>query len=422
MGAEFARSGGAMSALASVLECALCFRVFHDPVTLVCGHTYCRSCVRRALTLSAACPTCRAPVFAGADAIGTSWTISALVEAAVPALAQARAAEAADEEAEVAAATFELGLFVLPPVAAAAMPGCPVALFVFEPRYLVLMDRAQRGSRQFALAESDDARWVSVVALRSVDASPGGRLVVKGVVEGRAERQGAAVPVDGGFGLLTVHVRLVVDTPLTPTGDGRGGDGGVGDGGDGARHAGQLRTVVVAACQQLLELAGPHAAAVVAAECGLGPPQAVVALSHWAAAAVALSPRERTLARATRSTLARLWLVYRALARAAAPLDAPPGPDPRASEAAAALAVLSDQPDAEAVAAASAAVTGAAGDVAPLPPARDPRRALTALAGAGAWGPAVAGALRQPSAGQSLALLALVAAMLWFFSHQPQFG
>ena len=31
------------------LECSLCFRVLWQPVTTLCGHTYCRSCLDRSL-------------------------------------------------------------------------------------------------------------------------------------------------------------------------------------------------------------------------------------------------------------------------------------------------------------------------------------------------------------------------------------
>eukprot|EP01116_Phalansterium_solitarium_P003658 TRINITY_DN14481_c0_g1_i1.p1 TRINITY_DN14481_c0_g1~~TRINITY_DN14481_c0_g1_i1.p1 ORF type:complete len:208 (-),score=3.67 TRINITY_DN14481_c0_g1_i1:704-1327(-) len=41
-------------------ECPLCFRLFYDPVTTSCGHTYCKRCIEAALTYKCLCPLCRA--------------------------------------------------------------------------------------------------------------------------------------------------------------------------------------------------------------------------------------------------------------------------------------------------------------------------------------------------------------------------
>ena len=46
------------------LTCSICFRLFYEPISINCGHTYCRSCIGRALSAKASqeCPVCRAPV------------------------------------------------------------------------------------------------------------------------------------------------------------------------------------------------------------------------------------------------------------------------------------------------------------------------------------------------------------------------
>jgi len=40
-------------------ECPLCMRLFHKPVSTICGHTYCKSCLLAALRYSLMCPLCR---------------------------------------------------------------------------------------------------------------------------------------------------------------------------------------------------------------------------------------------------------------------------------------------------------------------------------------------------------------------------
>ena len=49
------------------LLCAVCLDVFAEPVSLACGHTFCRHCLAASLELAALCPTCRAPSPAGAN-------------------------------------------------------------------------------------------------------------------------------------------------------------------------------------------------------------------------------------------------------------------------------------------------------------------------------------------------------------------
>jgi len=44
---------------ASDLECALCMRLFYEPVTTPCGHTFCLKCLERCLDHNAKCPLCK---------------------------------------------------------------------------------------------------------------------------------------------------------------------------------------------------------------------------------------------------------------------------------------------------------------------------------------------------------------------------
>jgi hypothetical protein len=40
-------------------ECSLCFRLFLEPLTTPCGHTFCKLCLNRSLDYSKACPLCK---------------------------------------------------------------------------------------------------------------------------------------------------------------------------------------------------------------------------------------------------------------------------------------------------------------------------------------------------------------------------
>jgi len=46
-------------------ECSLCLNLLLDPVSVACGHTFCRTCINRSSEYRTACPLCRKPVHVG---------------------------------------------------------------------------------------------------------------------------------------------------------------------------------------------------------------------------------------------------------------------------------------------------------------------------------------------------------------------
>merc|ERR1719436_1069357 len=46
-------------------ECSICMKLLLDPVTVSCGHTFCRACLQRSLGYRGVCAVCRAPIAAG---------------------------------------------------------------------------------------------------------------------------------------------------------------------------------------------------------------------------------------------------------------------------------------------------------------------------------------------------------------------
>jgi hypothetical protein len=50
----------------SDFECGVCFSLLCDPVTIACGHTFCRACIITVVErLQKKCPTCRSPCLRG---------------------------------------------------------------------------------------------------------------------------------------------------------------------------------------------------------------------------------------------------------------------------------------------------------------------------------------------------------------------
>ncbi|XP_026499416.2 uncharacterized protein LOC113403165 isoform X1 [Vanessa tameamea] len=119
----------------SDLECVLCTNTFTNPVSTPCGHTYCRSCIERSLYYKKKCALCLGPLenFRLAETRDTQFITSILASIDVLPL---------PEETDV-----------IPVVTCyVAFPGMPCPLFIFDPRYWLMVRRVlESGSRRFGM-------------------------------------------------------------------------------------------------------------------------------------------------------------------------------------------------------------------------------------------------------------------------------
>ncbi|OXU23206.1 hypothetical protein TSAR_002244, partial [Trichomalopsis sarcophagae] len=140
------------------LDCILCCRLLYKPVTTPCGHTYCWMCLDRCLDYSSACPLC---VTSLADYLASSQkTVTEFVERALKIAAPkeyaARAAShrhelVQNDAAEETAANESERIAVF--VCTTAFPCVACPLFVYEPRYRLMVRRClDSGVRQFGIA------------------------------------------------------------------------------------------------------------------------------------------------------------------------------------------------------------------------------------------------------------------------------
>jgi hypothetical protein len=60
-------------------DCALCMRLLLEPISLSCGHSFCRQCLVRALGLNPHCPMCRAPTFISPHDQPVNFILSKLI-------------------------------------------------------------------------------------------------------------------------------------------------------------------------------------------------------------------------------------------------------------------------------------------------------------------------------------------------------
>lgn len=62
------------------LECSLCLKLFFEPVTLACGHTFCRACIARCLDHDDKCPLCREVFYIDALRHPVSITLKSILQ------------------------------------------------------------------------------------------------------------------------------------------------------------------------------------------------------------------------------------------------------------------------------------------------------------------------------------------------------
>ncbi|XP_072223668.1 uncharacterized protein [Leuresthes tenuis] len=82
------------------LTCSVCLTIFTDPVTLPCGHSFCRKCITAVLNTQQQCPHCRTDVATEAQCLPTSLILKSLAEKAKE--SERTRKERGDERAQVA--------------------------------------------------------------------------------------------------------------------------------------------------------------------------------------------------------------------------------------------------------------------------------------------------------------------------------
>ena len=146
----------------------MCLKLLLEPVTLSCGHTFCRACLVRAVERDHHCPMCRAPTFVTPRDTPPNFVVAKLIQKLYPNDYAARLQEEKEDVAEEATVHVPLFLYPSPP-----FPGEPVELAFFEQRYLHLATQALQGSRKFGYQESETSGaccalfgWVALAASR----------------------------------------------------------------------------------------------------------------------------------------------------------------------------------------------------------------------------------------------------------------
>ncbi|XP_012675221.2 LON peptidase N-terminal domain and RING finger protein 2 [Clupea harengus] len=163
------------------LECSLCMRLFYEPVTTRCGHTFCLKCLERCMDHNPNCPLCKENLSESVASRGYSKTF--LMEEVLQRYLGEELGERRkvheEEMKELSNLNQEVPIFIC----TMAFPTIPCPLHVFEPRYRLMIRRSmETGTKQFGMCIADDvkgfAAYGCMLEVKDVKFFPDGRSVV----------------------------------------------------------------------------------------------------------------------------------------------------------------------------------------------------------------------------------------------------
>ncbi|XP_065590738.1 LON peptidase N-terminal domain and RING finger protein 1-like [Cyrtonyx montezumae] len=165
----------------SDLECSLCIRLFFEPVTTPCGHTFCKECLERCLDHRPNCPLCKQSLreYLKAGSYSPTLLLQDIMLAAFPTqLAERRELHRA-EMAELSNLTTNIPIFVC----TMSFPGVACPLHIFEPRYRLMIRRCQEtGTRRFGMCIYENGKsfadYGCMLEIRQLELLADGRSLV----------------------------------------------------------------------------------------------------------------------------------------------------------------------------------------------------------------------------------------------------
>ncbi|CAM5075108.1 unnamed protein product [Natator depressus] len=166
---------------ASDFECSLCMRLFYEPVTTPCGHTFCLKCLERCLDHNPYCPLCKEKLseFLASRTYKKTVLTEELIVHYLPEELSERKKIYEEEMKELSNLNEDVPIFVC----TMAFPTIPCPLHVFEPRYRLMIRRCmETGTKQFGMCLADElkgfADYGCMLEIRDVKFFPDGRSVV----------------------------------------------------------------------------------------------------------------------------------------------------------------------------------------------------------------------------------------------------
>ncbi|XP_008842168.1 LON peptidase N-terminal domain and RING finger protein 3 isoform X1 [Nannospalax galili] len=169
---------------ASDLECSLCMRLFYEPVTTPCGHTFCLKCLERCLDHNAKCPLCKDGLSQCLPSRKYSKNVimEEMIAKFLPEELKERRRLHEEEMEELSNLHKNVPIFVC----TMAYPTVPCPLHIFEPCYRLMIRRCiETGTKQFGMCLGDPvkgfAEYGCLLEIRNVQFFADGRSVVDSI-------------------------------------------------------------------------------------------------------------------------------------------------------------------------------------------------------------------------------------------------
>lgn len=164
------------------------FSLICEPISLSCGHSYCRLCLIQSLARSKKqCPVCRAVCHLNVETAPENIMIKNLALKLNPDTYNLRAAESAQALADHKESYYPMFFYM-----ECLFPGTRLKLHLFEPRYKLMMQRVVNASRTFAYAPYSEhncreGALVLIFHLEECEFLPDGRCLIDGKIKSRAK-------------------------------------------------------------------------------------------------------------------------------------------------------------------------------------------------------------------------------------------
>ncbi|XP_070807831.1 LON peptidase N-terminal domain and RING finger protein 3 [Pituophis catenifer annectens] len=168
----------------SDMECSLCMRLFYEPVTTPCGHTFCLRCLERCLDHNPECPLCKEDLLEclAMKKLCKTVLMEELIAKYLPEELAERKKLYEEEMAEFSNLNKNVPIFVC----TMAYPTVPCPLHIFEPCYRLMVRRCmETGTRQFGMCIRDPVKGFAdygcILEIRNVEVFTDGRSVVDSI-------------------------------------------------------------------------------------------------------------------------------------------------------------------------------------------------------------------------------------------------
>jgi Lon protease-like protein len=209
------------------LECQVCCFLLNEPVTIPCGHTFCKSCLLRFADHNNKCAICRCPlpIARVLQTHPSNSTLSCLISTIFP-FEQMERKEALKKEEEQASSYAPIF------VCSIGFPTIPCYLHIFEPRYRLMIRRctAPGASRKFGICMALTCKRFpdigTMMEIEGVEQLNDGRYLVKtvglyrfrikkhGMRDGYHTAQVERFDDDGADDLKYLHTEVTDDAPM----------------------------------------------------------------------------------------------------------------------------------------------------------------------------------------------------------------